>query len=66
MSAAKELIINRINSIPDDMDELEIIERLYMLARLEHSVKRTETEGALSTDEIRTHFINKSKAYAGA
>ena len=63
MSTAKQLLINRINTVSDDMEELEIIERLYMLARLEHSIHRCETEGTLTTDEVRNHFKNKREAY---
>lgn len=66
MSHAKALVIDKINSISDDMDEMQIIERLYMLTRLDHSIERCEKEGTLSTDDIKNHFTEKRNAYANA
>lgn len=33
VSTAKAMVIDRINNISDNLDEMQIIERLYMLAR---------------------------------
>ena len=52
MSTAKELIIDRINSMPDDIDEMQVLDRLYMLSRLEHSRKRCETEGTIKDSDL--------------
>ena len=59
MSTAKALIIEKINSLSDEMDELQIIERLYMLARLEHSRNRCRTEGTISDASLDEHFKSK-------
>ena len=37
MSGSKASVIEKINRMPDEMNEFELIERLYMLSRLEHS-----------------------------
>ena len=37
MSGSKASVIEKINRMPDEMDEFELVERLYMLSRLEHS-----------------------------
>lgn len=47
MSAAKAIVLENINKISNDLNEMEIIERLYMLSRLEHSKKRCEEEGTI-------------------
>ena len=65
MSRAKSLLIDRINNVSDELDELQIIEQLYVLSRLEHSKKRCEEEGTISTHELREHFVNKRRSYAG-
>ena len=56
MSTAKAMVIDRINNISDNLDEMQIIERLYMLARLEHSIKRCEEEGSISDSDLDSHF----------
>lgn len=65
MSTAKTLLIDRINNISDDMDEMQIIEQLYILSKLEHSKKRCEEEGTITTEELKNHFASKRRAYAG-
>lgn len=45
--------------------EEQIVEQLYILMRLEHSKKRCEAEGTLSTEEVRKHFAEKRRNYAG-
>ena len=52
MSTAKELIIDRVNNMSDDMDENQMLDRLYMLSRLEHSRKRCENEGTIKDSEL--------------
>lgn len=61
MSTAKAAVIDRINNISDNLDEMQIIERLYMLARLEHSIKRCEEEGSISDSDLDSHFKPRSK-----
>ena len=56
MSTAKELIIDRVNNMSDDMDENQMIDRLYMLSRLEHSRKRCQEEGTIKDSELDEHF----------
>ena len=48
MSTAKAAILQNISKISDELDELEIVERLYMLSRLEHSKRRCCEEGTVS------------------
>ena len=65
MSTAKELIIDRVNNMSDDMDENQMIDRLYMLSRLEHSRKRCQEEGTIKDSELDEHFKEKRRQYAG-
>lgn len=52
MSEAKATIIRILQNMPDDIsDEMEIISRLYMLVRLEHSRKKCK-EGVLTDEEL--------------
>ncbi len=52
MSEAKATIIRILQNIPENIsDEMEIISRLYMLVRLEHSRKKCE-EGVLTDEEL--------------
>lgn len=64
MSSSKANIMEKLNHIPDDMNEEEIIERLYMLTRLEHSRNRCEEEGVYSDEEIAEHFMERRKKVA--
>ena len=66
MSSSKLNVIERINRMPDDMDEVQLIERLYMLIRLEHSMKRCEEEGVYTDEELSEHFAEKRKQRAQA
>ena len=50
--------------MPDEMDEFELVERLYMLSRLEHSRQRCETEGTLSDEDVSEYFRQKKEMYA--
>ena len=54
MSIAKELVMNKLYEIPDDLqDETEVLEGLYKLPKLERSKISAETEGTLSTSDVR-------------
>ena len=66
MSSAKATVIDRIGNISDSLDEMQIIERLYMLARLEHSIKRCEEEGSISDSDLDSHFKAKREALLNA
>lgn len=59
MSNSKQNIIEKLNHISDDMTEEQIIERLYMLMRLEHSKKRCEEEGVYTDEDVTAHFAAK-------
>ena len=61
MSNSKANIIEKLNHISDDMTEEQIIERLYMLMRLEHSRNRCDEEGVYSDDEVASHFAAKRR-----
>ena len=64
MSNAKSAIIERLNMISDDVkDETEILNRLYMLIRLEHSRERCKSEGTVSDDEVAEYFSKKREMY---
>lgn len=47
MGNSKQKIIEKLNCIPDDLSEEEIIERLYQMIRLEHSKQRCEKEESM-------------------
>ncbi len=64
MSTAKTLVIDKINTFPDDIDEMQLIEQLYVLTKLEHSRKRCKEEGTLTTQEIKSYFATKRRTYA--
>lgn len=64
MSGSKASVIEKINRMPDEMDEFELVERLYMLSRLEHSRQRCETDGALSDEDVSEYFRQKKEMYA--
>jgi hypothetical protein len=66
MSTAKTIMIERINNFSDDLNEMQILERLYMLSRLEHSMNRCEEEGTIPDDELDSHFQRKREAYRNA
>ncbi len=63
MSTSKENVIEKLNLIPDDLDEAQIVERLYMLLRLEHSRQRCEEEGTYSDQDFIDHFNKKKEQY---
>lgn len=59
MSESKVNIIEKINLMPDDMNEIQLVERLYMLICLEHSQKRCEDEGTYTGEQVTEHFTRK-------
>lgn len=59
MSSSKANVIKIISSMPDDMNETQLIDHLYMLLRLEHSKKRCEDERTYSDEEVALHFKKK-------
>ncbi|BCJ98408.1 hypothetical protein [Anaerocolumna chitinilytica] len=60
MSEAKAKVLEHLKMVPDDItSETEILNRLYMLLRLEHSKERVEVEGTLTDDELAAHFAEK-------
>lgn len=62
MSMAKEFVMNKLYEIPDDLqNEMEVIESLYKLIKLENSKVSAETYGTLSTNDAREYFANRHK-----
>ena len=60
MSIAKASVLDMMNNVPDDIqDEIEVLESLYKLIRLEKSRISAKENGTMSTDEVRAHFANK-------
>lgn len=56
MNEHKKNIINKIERISDDLNEMQIIERIYMLSRLEYSKERCKEEGVIiQNNGRRTH-----------
>ena len=64
MNSSKKSVIEKISLMPDDMDESQLIERLYMLMRLEHSQKRCDAEGTYSDEAVAAYFERKREQYA--
>ena len=63
MNSSKKSVIEKISLMPDDMDESQLIERLYMLMRLEHSQKRCDAEGTYSDEDVAAYFERKREQY---
>lgn len=60
MSEAKKKIMESLSLVPDsETDEFMVLEDLYKLMKLKKSRKSAETEGTLSTDDIRKYFAGK-------
>ena len=54
MSIAKQVIIENLSNIPDDIqDEFEVIENLYKLLRYRKSKESTNQNGGHTTDEVK-------------
>ena len=65
MNGAKAAVYERLQNLPDEItDEMEVVERLYVLSRFEHSRKRCREEGVLSDEQVTEHF-RKKKEQAG-
>lgn len=57
MSTAKQMILNKLLNISDDIqDEFEILESLYKMVKLEQSRKSAREDGTLTTEEVRAYF----------
>jgi hypothetical protein len=62
MSTAKEVILNGLTDISDDIqDEFEVLEGLYKIIKLQQSRESASAKGMLSTDEVREHFAKKNQ-----
>ena len=59
MGNSKQKIIEKLNCIPDDLSEEEIIERLYRMMRLE---QQCEKEGSFTDEQVTAHFADKLSA----
>ena len=64
MSSAKKNILEYLDKISDDIiDEAEVLNRLEMLMRLEHSKERCKNEGTISDEDMREYFNKKYSQY---
>lgn len=62
MSTAKQVIMNNLSVIPDDIhDEFEVLENLYKLLKLQRSIQSVQEDGSYTTDEVRQLFEEKHK-----
>lgn len=62
MSTAKQVIMNNLSVIPDDIqDEFEVLENLYKLLKLQRSIQSVQEDGSYTTDEVRQLFEDKHK-----
>jgi hypothetical protein len=62
MSTAKEVILNGLTYISDDIqDEFEVLEGLYKIIKLQQSRESASANGTLSTEEVREHFAKKKQ-----
>ena len=59
MNEAKTFVFDEVNSMPDNLNELEIIHHLYHRLRLKQSRNSIEEYGTLSSDEVRAYFQEK-------
>lgn len=62
MSSAKAIVMEHVKSISDDViDEAEVLNRLYMLLRVEQSKERCKNEGSISDNEATEYFSKKKE-----
>lgn len=62
MSTAKQLIIDNLSNISDDIqDEFEVLENLYKLFRLKKSQQSVAENGGHTTDKVRKMFQKPSE-----
>lgn len=60
MSTAKQMIIDNLSNISDDLqDEFEVMENLYKLLRYQKSVQSIQENGRYSSEEVRKWFQEK-------
>ncbi|MCH5266671.1 MAG: hypothetical protein J1F02_12285 [Lachnospiraceae bacterium] len=60
MSTAKQLILESLSGIPDDIqDEFEVMENLYKLLRYRKSKQSIASNGGQSTEDVRAMFQQK-------
>jgi len=60
MSEAKSVIIENLSLISDsETDEFVVLEDLYKLMKLRKSQISAETDGTLSTNEVKEYFYRK-------
>ena len=60
MSTAKQLIIDNLSDISDDIqDEFEVMENLYKLLRFQKSQQSITEYGGHTTDVVRIMFQKK-------
>jgi hypothetical protein len=61
MSTAKEIIVNKLEYISDDVqDEFEVLDDLYKLLKLEKSRASVKSEGTFSTAEVRESILQRT------
>ena len=61
MSIAKASVQDMLNTVPDDIqDEMDILECLYKMMKLEMSRRSAKAEGTMSTEEVRAYFAKEA------
>jgi hypothetical protein len=56
MSAAKQEVMNLLQTLPDDCSLEDIQYHLYIIAKLKKSEARIKAEGTLSHQEVERHL----------
>ncbi len=52
MTAAKQVVMNLLETLPDDCTLEDIQYHLYIIAQVKNSQSRVKAEGVLSQDEV--------------
>lgn len=61
MGGSKAILIEKINRMPDELDEIELANRLLVLYRIEHSRHRCESDGTISDEDVSEYFRQKKE-----
>lgn len=56
MSAAKQLLRDAVEQVPDDASVEDVMERLYFLAKVARGVEAADRGDVVSQDEIEREF----------
>ncbi len=62
MSSTKAIVMEYLKSISEDVtDEVEVLNRLYILLRIEHSIECCKNKGTVSDYEVAEYFSKKKE-----